>query len=236
MNIAVLSDIHGNFSALKAVLDDPDFQSCQRVIFCGDAVGYYFESELVLDFLIQANAVGVLGNHDRELLNCITGGGTVTQEYSLKYGSGLQTSIARLGDRHIKWLSTLPESRIENVEDLRILISHGSPIIKDGYLYPDCSEAQKSEIFDLGFDLVMMGHSHHQFLFEKLGQKILNPGSVGQSRSKGGVAHWAVIKIENFGIGAFLKESAYDSSPLINELQNHLDLPKFLTEVLRRIR
>ena len=40
MRVAVLSDIHGNWRALEAVLDDLDRQGVDEILSLGDTIGY----------------------------------------------------------------------------------------------------------------------------------------------------------------------------------------------------
>ena len=66
MRHLVLSDIHGNWPALEAVLQAaPPFD---RVLFLGDAVGYYPDGDRVLGWLREVGAECVLGHHDAWLL------------------------------------------------------------------------------------------------------------------------------------------------------------------------
>ena len=41
--IGILSDIHGNYDALKAILDKAKKKKISNFIFCGDLIGYYYE-------------------------------------------------------------------------------------------------------------------------------------------------------------------------------------------------
>ena len=41
--IGILSDIHGNYDALEAVLKRAKKEKIDRFIFCGDLIGYYYE-------------------------------------------------------------------------------------------------------------------------------------------------------------------------------------------------
>src|SRR5215211_4019599 len=48
MRYAILSDIHANLPALRAVLDDLAVQSINATICLGDAVGYYADGAAVI--------------------------------------------------------------------------------------------------------------------------------------------------------------------------------------------
>ena len=69
MKIALLSDIHANLAALRAVLDDVDAVAPGAAIWhTGDIVGYNAEPNEVVMLLRERGAVGVMGNHDAAVL------------------------------------------------------------------------------------------------------------------------------------------------------------------------
>ena len=53
MKIAILSDIHGNYTALKAVLRDVENEGVKKLFCLGDYVGYYYEPEKCIDLLFN---------------------------------------------------------------------------------------------------------------------------------------------------------------------------------------
>ncbi|MFW5734558.1 MAG: metallophosphoesterase family protein [Oceanidesulfovibrio sp.] len=69
MLIAVLSDIHANLVALKAVLEDIDSFQVGAVYSLGDNVGYGPEPDDVISLLQRQNVESVLGNHELGLLH-----------------------------------------------------------------------------------------------------------------------------------------------------------------------
>jgi len=62
--IAVISDIHGNYEALRAVLREIDRLGAQHVICLGDILGYGPEPILCVDAVRKRCAVTLCGNHD----------------------------------------------------------------------------------------------------------------------------------------------------------------------------
>src|SRR5687767_10007169 len=61
MRTAVLSDVHANLEALRAVLDHA---SADRIVVLGDLVGYNADPVEVLNELTRADAFLLAGNHD----------------------------------------------------------------------------------------------------------------------------------------------------------------------------
>lgn len=65
--IGVISDVHGNIAALKAVLELLDSEGCEEIIHTGDVVDIGPDSRACLDLLLGRNDVTcLLGNHDRD--------------------------------------------------------------------------------------------------------------------------------------------------------------------------
>ena len=65
--IGVISDVHGNIVALKAILQLLDEEKCDEIIHTGDVVSIGPNSFECLDLLLNRGDVTfVLGNHDRD--------------------------------------------------------------------------------------------------------------------------------------------------------------------------
>jgi predicted phosphodiesterase len=64
MRIAIISDIHGNATALKAVLKDIELFSVDCIISLGDNIGYGPEPEKVIHMLHEKKIPSVKGNHE----------------------------------------------------------------------------------------------------------------------------------------------------------------------------
>ncbi|MEZ4549030.1 MAG: metallophosphoesterase family protein [Desulfobacterales bacterium] len=63
MKTAILSDIHGNATALEAVLKDVDAQACDQILSLGDNIGYG-RNRKVIQMLRARNIPSVTGNHE----------------------------------------------------------------------------------------------------------------------------------------------------------------------------
>jgi predicted phosphodiesterase len=66
---ALISDIHGNLEALRAVLDDIKKQGCTHVACLGDIVGYNANPKECLDIIQAMNIPSIKGNHDEYCSN-----------------------------------------------------------------------------------------------------------------------------------------------------------------------
>src|SRR5262245_59673870 len=62
---ALISDIHGNLEALKAVLEDIGQQGIQEIYCLGDIVGYGPNPRECIDLVMENCRLTLLGNHDQ---------------------------------------------------------------------------------------------------------------------------------------------------------------------------
>ena len=65
MRYLVLSDIHSNIEAMEASVQKAKDAGFDRVLCCGDLVGYGPNPAEVMDLLEELDAVTIRGNHDR---------------------------------------------------------------------------------------------------------------------------------------------------------------------------
>src|SRR5690606_34498798 len=69
-NIAIITDIHGNSPALRAVLKDISYRGVDHIYCLGDLVGIGPDSNEVIEMLLcQDNISFVKGNHDSAVVS-----------------------------------------------------------------------------------------------------------------------------------------------------------------------
>ena len=185
----ILSDIHGNWEALKAVLAHA--RGCFGRILClGDLVGYGADPNAVVEWARANVAAIVRGNHDRI---CI-GLGPLDGYNPAARSSAIWTRAA-LTPESSEYLERLPPGPLR-VDDFDLV--HGSPLDEDEYLITLGDVAQIRSYLDTR--LSFFGHTHLQggFLVARGGVGwidpgrvlelepdhlyLVNPGSVGQPR------------------------------------------------------
>ena len=64
MKIGLISDIHGNYEALKSVLSEMDRFGVSEIYSLGDVVGYYSQVNECCEELIEREIPNLMGNHD----------------------------------------------------------------------------------------------------------------------------------------------------------------------------
>ncbi len=167
--IAVVSDIHGNLPALRAVLSKIDDLGCDRIISLGDVTGYYAQPSECITLLTERDAIQLLGNHDQYL---IAGSGCPRSELVselLKHQEKVVT------EEQVSFLAGL-ESRYD--EGNASFVHGGWRDSLDQYIY-----RVKPDLFPTDFEFFFSGHTHVQCRVRlDDGRLFCNPGSVGQPR------------------------------------------------------
>lgn len=182
MRVALISDIHGNMAALKAVL--ADLPPVDARLCAGDLVGYYPDVNEVCELLIESLFVCVRGNHD-----CyVTGKMTPDPAKAVAYRSAWTRE--NLQPELLSWLGSLPVEMLFDFDGVSLLLRHASPWDETSYIYPDSPSLNS---LCLSHDYLVLGHTHHPLNRECEGGVLVNPGSVGQPRDWNPMASYAII-------------------------------------------
>lgn len=231
MRIAILSDIHGNIDALEAVIRECKKRSVEEFIFLGDFIGYYYAPKEVLSQVQNYSSFSIKGNHEK-IFEKLLNGEILLYDVTKKYGNGHSKALHELSEIDIEWLSKLKNSETITLNNIKIQLNHGAPWDPEFYFYPDTSEKYFKRLNEENVDYILVGHSHYSFT-KRLNKTILiNPGSVGQNRRKGGIADWAIIDTHNNEF--YLVNTPYDTKRLIRQIQKNDPNNKYLIEVLNR--
>lgn len=231
MKIAIMSDIHGNYDALFEVLKIAKKEDVKHLLILGDLVGYYYHPDKILELLSEWNYDIIKGNHEH-LLSELISNSELSEKIRLKYGSGHQLAFEKLSKTQLYYLENLPNKKTVEFNNKKFLMCHGSPWSNDFYIYPDSNQDIIKRCDSVKHDFVLIGHSHYAFSFNNINSTLINPGSVGQSREKGGIAYWCLLDTLN---GHFrLIETEYDITKLLNEVFEIDSDIKYLSNVLKR--
>ena len=231
MRVALLSDIHANHIALEAVLNAVRQAHIDRLLICGDLVGYYYSPERVINLLRPWKKHVIRGNHE-DMLALAQRDGETLGRIERDYGSGLRVALECMAPDDLAALLALPATESVELDGYRLLLCHGSPWSTDQYVYPDASQALLERCARPGFSAVVMGHTHYPMLREANGVRLINPGSVGQPRDHRPGAAWAILDTSSDEV-TFRRES-YDVAPLVAEAKARDPGVPYLHQVLLR--
>ncbi|MEG1427816.1 MAG: metallophosphoesterase family protein, partial [Oscillospiraceae bacterium] len=126
MKYAIISDIHGNSLALRAVLEDGKNKNVDRFLFCG----YYFMSEgdpndAVTQLKNTPNSVIISGNHEGYLRNLEN---TDPADWVSPQFAPLYQSFRTLTQENRRYLETLPEYADIEDGEIELHMAHKSTV------------------------------------------------------------------------------------------------------------
>ena len=186
MRVLVISDVHANLPAMRAVLDEAG--KADLVIHAGDVVGYNPFPNEAIELLREVGARSVMGNHDYSV-----GFGDVSYMNPMAEIADFWT-IENLKPGYVSFLRSLPRSMRLSLGGLRVHVVHGAPP-DDIFTYVFPWDAGPWLLERARADILIIGHSHIQFKMEFENGLLLNPGSVGQPRDGDPRAAFAILDI-----------------------------------------
>ncbi len=178
MRIALISDIHGNLTALEVVLADIGRHGAERIICLGDvAVGGPRPVE-VIHRLRDLDIPVIMGNTDDWLLHprrkpTRTEKERLAMDYEMWSAEQLTPSERTLIEAYAPTLTF-------DLDGLSLLCYHGSPRNFDDRIRPNTTTVQLAKYFKGHTPILLAGGHTHEAMIRHYGEStILNPGSVG---------------------------------------------------------
>ncbi len=210
MKYLIISDLHSNLEALSAVLAQVKRKRFDRVLVLGDLVGYGANPNQVIDIIRRMKqAVVIRGNHDKVASGLETG-----ENFNRAAMQSALWTRQKLTHDNRSFLARLPQGPV--VVDGEMVVSHGTPIDEDAYIFSDYDAYEVFQAFD--FRICFFGHTHLPVIYAVNNQRLytfrpngdrvkidlvdgfkymINPGSVGQPRDKNPLASFAIFDSES---------------------------------------
>lgn len=180
MRIGFISDIHGNFTALEAVLADIRKQNIDQLICLGDTISLGPQPVEVLNALREWQTINLMGNHDLAILDPYKAAQYEITEHLVP---DLHWGRKRLSAEDFDFLRSFKDTHvIQFPNGIEVLAFHGSPL-STTHLIQATTATETLDVYfaDRKQDVFIGGHSHIQ-LHRRYGKKlILNAGSVGNA-------------------------------------------------------
>jgi putative phosphoesterase len=207
MRALVVSDLHANEQALRAVFKRVHRKKFDTVICLGDFVGYGAQPNQVLDTMrtLRARKVFIRGNHDRVACGIDEANGF--NQAARASALWTRDHLSPVNRRFLRDLAAGPLVHRE------VLLCHGSPHDEDEYVF-NVHHAAEILALDTGTPFILFGHTHLPAVFsidrdmnvsgfavrEDLTVRLnadlrylINPGSVGQPRDRNPAASCVIL-------------------------------------------
>jgi len=207
VRVALISDVHGNLPALRAVLADIAAAGAEATWCLGDLVGYGAQPDECVALAAEACDLCLVGNHDLVAIDRLS-----AAEFSPAAAAAALWTRERIGEDAVRFLSQLDPAR----PDGAIGLYHASPrdpiweYVLSELVADACMHAMDARVGAIG-------HSHVALCFERCdgrvngqqapsgteadlssGEWLLNPGAVGQPRDGDSRAAWLLLDLERW--------------------------------------
>jgi putative phosphoesterase len=179
MRIAIVSDVHGNRTALDAVIADLRETSPDLILHGGDLPHGGARPAEIVDQIRDLGWPGVLGNTDEMLFRpeSLT---EFMKESPLRAVIEEMAAVTReaLGEERLGWLRELPFKRFHD----SMALVHASPESCWRAPMPEAGDAGLESVYSpLGRPVVVYGHIHRSFVRTLSSLTVVNTGSVSLS-------------------------------------------------------
>lgn len=231
MRLAVVSDIHGNLSALEAVIVDLRTIGADVVVCGGDLVTGGPRSAEVIDRVRELRWHAVYGNTDEMLwaphrVSETLQAAPLRQIRELILSQTIPATLDQIGSERLAWLKTLP-LRWSNGD---VAVVHAGPDDPWHVTLPNASDEELARVYGvLDANVIVYGHIHVPFVrclslpavasVNAGGITVANAGAVSQSFDGDPRASYALVDDGHVEI----RRVAYDLDEEIRLLRNSDD-------------
>ena len=223
--LAAISDIHGNATALEAVLKEIARERPDAVLIAGDLVLNGPEPALVIDVLRSlppATTLIVAGNTDIAAADFDYGAAYPWMQDGVPDAivAAAEWAHDALGEERVDWLRRLPtERRWRADDDTLVLACHASPGSQtagfDQELDPNVTLERVSRT---DARVIVCGHTHIPEIRDLGWKLIVNDGSAGYVFDGDPTASWALIDLEDGEVRAEIRRTAFDALSVANAI------------------
>jgi predicted phosphodiesterase len=244
--IAIISDIHGNLTALKAVLDDikKNKDEIDQILCLGDLVGYNPEPEKTINLVKKSCDIVIGGNHDKSMVDEVD---TRWFKYSIK--KSIQWTKENLSKESLTYLDSLNLREDITIGNYNLILAHGSPKRSSPFQYI-FNEYDIKNIEPLIFNsnILFIGHTHVPSCYYNQGEGwkknkskdieinpslhyVINVGSVGQPRDGNPKSSYVIFNPTNNYLE--FKRVEYNIEE-VKQKFNETDLPREFADRLEQ--
>jgi diadenosine tetraphosphatase ApaH/serine/threonine PP2A family protein phosphatase len=222
--LALLYDVHGNLTALDAVIDDARGAGVEGFILGGDYAMVGAHPAETVARLKELEAEWIRGNTER----WVADKSETPDDPFIK--AVCEYARSQLGAEEATRLNSLRET----LRNRQTLFCHASPLSDMETFAPDPVDGEEELLAGAGEPMIVFGHSHLQFTRNLGDRTLVNPGSVGLPLDGDPRAAYALWD----GAQSFdLRRVEYDRDGYVGEVRSRMSpiLGQHAETVIRRI-
>lgn len=221
MRYALISDIHSNFPALRAVLSDIDKRALDATYHLGDLTGYAPWPDETVALLRERGIQGIAGNYDSTVATDYKHCGCKSENPHQEELSHLsyEWTRSRASQETKRYLASLP-FRIDirplggHTAGPTVTLVHGNQALNTVYVTSDRPDAflekMASGIGALAGDVICFGHTHIPWHRVVAGIHFVNTGSVGRPKDGDWRAAYVVLSVDGSNVEVEFVRVEYD--------------------------
>ena len=236
MKIGIVTDIHSNKIALKAVLQEFQKRKIDKIICCGDIIGIGPHPEETMQLLMQNKDkfIAVRGNHEQYLL-----AGLPKKVHDDKRGMSLEEienhkwTHSQLSQKSKEFIKNIPIYQNIEIEGKKIYVVHYPTNEKGEYKkhIKNADIKENKELFsNINADIHIYGHTHAVSINNEINKWYINTGSLGCPMSSN-MANCGILTIEDDKIDLETLSIEYNVREVIREI-NKIKFP-FYEKILK---
>lgn len=218
MRVAVISDIHGNQTALEATLADLALQApVDQVVIAGDLCLNGPCPRQVIESVQKLNCPVIQGNVDLEVVN-------EAPEKGQHKRSTVGWTREQIGAEGIKYLANLPFSHlVKNPAGSDLLIVHANPLDLEVAILPNMPDDELERLLgglDASIGALVFGHLHIAYTRRWRELLLADVASCGLPRDEDHRAAYGILSWEDGEWKAELRRVEYDVEAVVKQLKN----------------
>ena len=217
LRVALIADIHGNLSALDAVIADLDTQQVDAHVLMGDYFLFGPDPRGVADRLRELGWPAIEGNTDRYIVDA---------DPDHVFAPMIRWYREQLGEDHLAWMKERPFSQRED----SLLCVHANPLDLESLLiseqdewdtYKLSNEEEAARLLD-GVDaaLTVYGHIHYFSRGTLAGCEVASIGAVGMPFDGDQRAAYAIATLGDDEWTLEPRRSAYDYESVAQQIRD----------------
>ena len=222
--VALLSDVHGNATALAEVRKAIRKAKPDAVLVAGDLVLNGPDPAAAVDGVRELEADGAIvvqGNTDVAVADFDYSAAFpwLTDGVPDTFRAAAEWAHDELGDDRLGWLRRLPSERRLTLEDTMFLVCHASP-------------GSQTQGFDQALDpsvilervsrtdarVICCGHTHLPDVRDLGWKVIVNGGSAGYVLDGDPTASWALVTVDGDEVSAEIQRAEFDTMTVSNAI------------------
>lgn len=243
MRYALISDVHANLPALRAVLDDIARRQVATTYHLGDLVGYAPWPNETVALLREHGIPGIAGNYDSTV-------GTDYKHCGCKYEDPRQEELSHVSyewtRKHVspttkEFLAGLP-FRIDlkplggHIARPTVILVHGTPTLNTLYWTEDRPDSFCLQMANIAGakagDVLAFGHTHKPWYRQVEDIHFINTGSVGRPKDGNWRAGYVLLDVDEAGVKVEFVRVDYDLEATMQGIRGS-ELPDEFAEYLK---